>query len=169
MLKSRNARDFATCSGSPEHVVYAPKVSRDGVVELIPTGTENLHELIQSHRESCDIQSIMRRVAAGQLDLLKSRPGSYGDFTKMPKTYAEVLQLQINASHLFDSLPPDVKRQFDNSADVFLAQAGSPEWVEAMRPVIPEEVFSTIAPKAAAAVKAAEVKDVVKEVKPDES
>lgn len=54
----------------------------------------------------------------------------YGDFTDLPKTYAEFLQAQINAGRIWDTLPVSIKEKFDNNKDLFFVQAGSDVWME---------------------------------------
>lgn len=136
---------FVTCPGSPEHILYAPKVLPSGEIELVPSGVENTDDKIQSFAESTDIRMILARVEAGDMTALQARPrGSFGDFTEMPKTFAEVLQLQIDSKNLFDSLPKDIKDKFNGDSLQFFAQAGSDEWLEKLDPVLPNEIRSMI-------------------------
>lgn len=143
---------FRSNPGNPEHVLYSPKVLANGEIELKPSGVENTDEIIQSFAESTDIRLILSRVAAGDLQVLKQRTGSFGDFTQMPKTFAEVLQLQIDSKNLFDSLPIDVRDKFNGDPSQFFAQSGSPEWFEKLDSVLPEEMRSMINKPADASV-----------------
>lgn len=145
--------------GSPIHQLYAPKVMKNGRVELVESGTENIQDIINSHRDSTDIHQIMQRVMHGQIELLSKRPGSYGDFTKFPKTFAEALQLQIDSNRLFDTLPPDVKAQFHGDANQFLAAAGTEDWFKKIEKVLPDEVKNVIMPPPPAPVVEDEVKE----------
>ena len=138
---------FFSCSGSPVKQLYAPKVGSDGVIDLVEAGEENIKDYIQSFRDSCDLSVILARVARGETELLYQRPGSYGDFTKMPKTYAEMLQLQIDSKNLFNSLPVDVKDKFGHDSERFLAEAGTKDWFSKIEAVLPEEVKSAVMPK----------------------
>lgn len=137
---------FYTEPGSPVHTLYAPKVSPDGSVDLVESGVENTYEYIQSFEESTDLHTILARVAAGDSAALFARPGSYGDFTKLPSTYAEALQLQIDSNNLFKSLPVDVRSKFDNDSSKFFASAGTLEWFDNIKDVIPDEVRKAIYP-----------------------
>lgn len=137
---------FYSNPGSPLHKLYSPKVSKDGSVELVESGVENIQDYIESFRESTDIKVILDRVAAGETELLMSRPGSYGDFTKMPQTYAEALQLQIDSANLFSRLPAEVRNKFGNDQSKFFAMSGTKEWYEHLSPVLPDEVRSAIFP-----------------------
>lgn len=149
--------------GNPKHQLYAPKVGSNGSVTLVEAGFENTDDYIQSFAQSTDLQVIMAQVAAGDLAALNRRPGSYGDFTKMPATFAEALQLQIDSKRLFDSLPNDVRRKFDNDPNKFFAAAGSQEWFEKIETVLPDEVKAAIKPPVEIPVQP--VKPVEKEVK----
>lgn len=137
---------FFTNPGSPLHVLYAPKVNADGSVDLVESGVENTHDYIQSFERSTDLSVILARVGAGETQLLMQRPGSFGDFTQLPSTYAEALQLQIDSNNLFKSLPVDVKNKFDNDPSKFFAQSGTKEWYEKIESVLPKEVRDMVRP-----------------------
>lgn len=117
-------------SGSPFKTIYSPKVDEEGRIELVEAGVENFQEYIDSFRDSCDIQLIIKRVEQGDLTVLNKAVGFYGDVTKLPKTYAELLQLQIDSKKAFDSLPIEVKHKFDDDANVFFATSGTEEWMK---------------------------------------
>lgn len=137
---------FFTESGSPLHVLYSPKVEKDGSVELVESGVENFQEYIDSFKESTDLSTILARVGAGETELLFKRPGSYGDFTKLPQTYAEALQLQIDSNRLFGSLPAEVRHKFNDDPGQFFAQSGTEDWFHKIEAVLPDEVKSMIKP-----------------------
>lgn len=124
--------DIFTCAGSPIHDIYKPIVKKDGVIELVVEGHENTDEIIQSFGESVDIDVIISRYMNGDVSALHQRIGQYGDFTSMPKSYAEMLQIQIDARNIFDSLSPGIRQKFDNDANQFFAQSGTKEWFEKM-------------------------------------
>lgn len=150
---------ICSCPGLPFKTVYAPKVGPNGSVELVESGLENTDEFIQSFKEATDIRTILNRVANGETQLLMQRTGSYGDFTKMPKTFAEVLQLQIDSHKLFESLPIDIRQQFNNDANEFFAASGTGEWFKKIEGVLPDEVKAMVMPKPDTNVKE-EVEDV---------
>lgn len=121
--------DNKICSepGSEIHILYKPVVDEKGNIDLVESGKENLKEIIQSGKESCDISVILSQ-AANDPSVLNRAPGVFGDFTNMPETYAEMLQLQIDSKRYFDKLPIEVKKKFDNDPMKFMAQAGDKEW-----------------------------------------
>ena len=126
----KKAEEFATCSGDPIHAIYRPVVGKDGSIELEVSGYENMDEKIASYEESCDIHTLIKRFNEGDLTALNKRQGMYGDFTDMPKNYAEMLQLQIDAKLAFNNLDVETKKKFDNDVNKFLATAGSEEWAK---------------------------------------
>lgn len=144
--------DYYTNPGSPYRTVYAPKVEPNGSMKLIKAGVENVQDYINSFKESTDINVVIKRITAGEIDLLRQRTGSYGDFTKMPQTFAEALQLQIDSNRLFESLPAAVKKEFDGDPNQFFAQSGTKEWFDKISPVLPDEVKAAIMPPAPAPV-----------------
>lgn len=115
--------------GSEIHILYKPVVDEKGNIDLVESGKENLWDIIQSAKDSCDITVILSQ-AQYDPSVLNKAVGVFGDFTKMPETYAEMLQLQIDAKRYFDKLPIELKKKFDNDSMKFMAQAGEKDWFE---------------------------------------
>lgn len=128
----RKCQRFFTCSGSPYREIYKEVfVKERNCFEPQVVGKENFQAYIQSFESSCDLAVIAQRVANGELGLLNSRPGMYGDFTQAPTTLAEVLQTRIDAKNMFENLPEDVRKKFGD-LDTFLEGAGSIEWLKTL-------------------------------------
>lgn len=122
--------------GNPIKPVYKPIVNKDGTITLVQEGFVNTDEEIQSHEESVDIDVIVARYMNGDLEALNKHVGQYGDFTEMPKTYAEVLQMQIDAKNTFMSLPVEIRQKFDNDPNQFFAQSGTEDWYNKLEPLM---------------------------------
>lgn len=118
--------------GSRIRVVYSPRYTDSGVLDLVATGQENLYEYIQSHKESTDIHVLLDRFVNGEVDVLQRMQGFYSDVTDMPKTYAEVLNAVIAGEETFARLPVDVKQRFDNSFAVWLTSMDRPDFAQRM-------------------------------------
>lgn len=132
--------EFSTNPGSPIRTVYSAKVEKDGSVILSPAGVENTDDLIQAAKASTDIETIISYYnQTGDESVLRKYAPKYGDFTQLPKSLAEFLQLRIDSQNFFDALPVDVKKQFDNDSNKFFAQAGEKDWYEKLSPVLPSE------------------------------
>ena len=142
--------------GSREKIVYSPVYDENGVLDLEPTGRENLYDYIQSHKDSVDIHKILQRFQQGDVSALTRVQGMYGDFTEMPKTYAEALNTVMSAEQQFNSLPVETRAKFGHSFSQWLAQLGSPQWLAAMDiKAEPEPVAADPAASASAAAPAA--------------
>lgn len=118
--------------GDPIKIVFSPRYTEDGVLDLVPTGSENLYDYIQSHKESTDIHVLLDRFANGETDVLSRMQGFYADVTDMPKTYAEVLNAVIVGEETFARLPIEVKQRFDNSFAVWLSSMDKPDFASRM-------------------------------------
>lgn len=140
MIKFADPDKFTTDPGSPIHTLYSAKVDKDGVTTLVEVGKENTDDLIQAAKESTDIATIVKYYTeTGDESVLNRYTPQYGDFTKIPKTLAEFLQLRIDSQNFFDALPAEVKEKFNNSSDQFFAQAGNPDWYDKLSPVLPDQ------------------------------
>lgn len=130
---TKDKADFYACNpGSPEKIKYSAKVLPDGKIELTPSGKINIQDYINSFRETCDINVIIRRLKNGDMSAMEAFKASpfYGDSTQFPKSYNEFLQVFINAQTEFANLPIDVKQKFGNDVNQFIAQIGQKEWFD---------------------------------------
>lgn len=118
--------------GDRVRLEYELRYTPEGVEYLEETGKVDQYEEIQSHRLSVDINYLIKRYEAGDVSVLERRQGAYGDFTEMPKTYAEMLNRAIDAENAFNSLPVSVKERFNNSMAEWLTSFGSAVWTSKM-------------------------------------
>lgn len=138
------ANKFASCPGKPYKVVYSPHVMPNGEVELVESGKEDLQQFYNSYAESTDIHEILHRYQDGDVSALNARTPMYGDFTSMPTTLAEFMQLDIDARTLFETLPAEVRQEFDNDVGQFLAASGTDEWFQKCEPGFSDEMRQRI-------------------------
>lgn len=110
--------------GDPIHTEYAGRYDENGILVLDKVGETNIYNEIQSHADSVDINTIIRRYESGEVDVLSRAQGLFMDVTTAPKTYAEMLNLLRRAEEVFDGLPADIRAQYDNSFEQFFAQDG---------------------------------------------
>lgn len=106
--------------GSGDRVLYTARLDEDGNVLLTESGREDLYASIQSHKDSCDIHVLLQRYADGDVDALTRVQGSFGDFTSMPSSYAELLNALIAGESYFNSLDVDTRAKFDHSFEKFM-------------------------------------------------
>ena len=136
----RGTSEYYSCSGSSVRPVYSSKVNDSGILELQMVGEEDTYPLIQSFKDSCSINYLLAKYANGDVNALSKVQGVYGDFTELPKSFAEVLQRVIDGENYFNSLPLDVRQQFDNDFRRWFAEAGTDSWFAAMGVTSPDPV-----------------------------
>ena len=132
-----------TVPGSGMKDTYKMHVDEDGKRELKKSGEYNLYADIQSYKDSVSIDYILTRFVNGDETALSRVQGIYGDFTQMPTTMAELQQRVIDAEHLFNNLPLDIREQYNFSASEFFAQLDSDKTKAIFAP--PEEAKETVA------------------------
>ncbi|ALS03429.1 VP3 [Gokushovirus WZ-2015a] len=125
--------------GSRVKTVYSPVFDETGHMELREAGKEDLYAYIQSHKESCDIHVILERFAKGDVTALQRRQAMFADFTEFPKTYAEMLNSIQTAENYFNSLPVDIRANFNHDFHQFLASMDKSDFLDRMglEPKIP--------------------------------
>lgn len=106
--------------GCPIHQTYTGVYDDNGVIQLIPDKVINTYDEIQSHRDACDLNILIKRYMSGDTEALNKVQGVYGDFSYMPHDYASLLNRVSDGKQLFDSLTPNVKAEFGNSYEQFL-------------------------------------------------
>ena len=137
---------FVSNPGDRYRIEFSPLVQPDGSIELVESGKIDIQEYIDSFREQTDMSYVIQQLSIGNTSVLSQKEPMYGDFTNMPKTYAEALQLVIDREAEFMKLPKEVRNEFDNDFRKWFAQSGSEEWFEKMKSVFPSEEKSITEP-----------------------
>lgn len=130
---SEDTGKYLSPTGDGYMDVYAYKYSKDGTKELVKDSKTNVYEAIQADFESCDINSLMKRFTAGETDIFNRVQGIYADLTDMPKTWAELYQMQQEGENQFLTLPVELREMFNNSAAEFFAEAGTKGWTDKVK------------------------------------
>lgn len=109
---------------------HNPVMGPDGRRVLERTRREEIYELIQSHREECDINNIIARHLNGDPFAINKKIGNFMDLTEVPKTIAEAQQIVINLRNDFEKLPLEIRNKFENNPEIYVASYGSDEWLD---------------------------------------
>lgn len=136
-MRNKNAKvsdpnTFVSNPGEVFKLEYSPFVKDDGTILLEVSGKIDVKQMINSFKDSTDMSYILKQLAIGNTDVLAQRQGVYADFSEFPKTYAEVLQLRIDAENNFYKLPLEVRQKFNNDFNVYFANAGTEDWFAKM-------------------------------------
>lgn len=116
--------DYISNSGERFVQTYEYEVV-DGIKSLVPKGETDLQDFIDSFAESQDINNIIARFVNGDMSAVNPNQGTYGDFTNVPNTYAEIFERVQHCKNVFDKLPVDLRDKFDNSYEKFWSDFGS--------------------------------------------
>lgn len=119
-------------AGTKTEPVYQTVIDKNGVKDLKKTGETNVYDIIQESLEQSKIENIIRRAREGDPTALGITEGQYIDSTEIPESLAEAQQLIIKLKNEFDKLPIDVRRQFNMSAEEYVASYGSETWIKAL-------------------------------------
>uniref|UniRef100_A0AAU8B216 Internal scaffolding protein n=1 Tax=Dulem virus 109 TaxID=3145586 RepID=A0AAU8B216_9VIRU len=134
-------------SGSPTKILYGSRYDDAGRLVLEEKGTEDLYGFIQSFADSVDIHVILKRFQNGDHTALQAVQGFYGDFTEMPKTYAELLNTVNAGQDYFSSLPVDVRANFGHSFAEFMASISDGSLAEKLGIMMENHAVSQLDPK----------------------
>lgn len=142
MYRTKDKRSVIKAnSGSKVHINYSLKMNENGVSELVPTGKTDIVAMINSHAESVDIHNILQRFANGDVDALNQRVGDYFDATSMPSNLAESYRMVENGKEYFNTLPIDVRKEYDFNFGTFLNDIGSEHFMSLFsNPVLSTDV-----------------------------
>lgn len=124
-----NRDRYFSCSGNPIKIKYGLSYGKKGEIDLVEKGKINLYEEIQSHADSVDLHVVLKRFANGETDVLNQRAAAYGDFSNMPRSFAEVLNHINDAEETFNGLPAEIRANFGNSFARFYASMDDPTFM----------------------------------------
>ena len=91
-MVNRYVERVASESGSGLRQLYIPCFV-DGCLTIEESGVFDLQEQINANASSCDINVLVARYNAGDLTALSRRQGMFGDFTSVPDSYRQALEI----------------------------------------------------------------------------
>ena len=113
---------------------YQEVIDKNGKMTLEKTGEHNVYEEIQADAESCKIENILKRVAMGDLEALNQRQATYCDATTLPHSLMEAQNLTIRLKDEFYKMPLEVRKEFNNSPEMYVNLMGTEEFKTIMSP-----------------------------------
>lgn len=121
-----------TPTGEKIETRHEPIINEDGRRVLKPTKKVPIYEMIQIGREETEIERIVKRAVEGDYNALNAMNGVYADITDAPSSLAQAQQLIINAKQEFDTLPANIRKEFENNPELYVASVGSKDWFDKM-------------------------------------
>lgn len=118
--------------GAKTEMRHRASIDKDGRRHLIRDKEVAIYDLIQSHKEECEIENIIRRAVEGDYQALNAVNGVFEDITNCPSSIAEAQQYIIDAKAEFDKLPKEIKAKFEYNAEMYIAELGNDpaSWLE---------------------------------------
>lgn len=130
--------DYVTPAGSRTTPEYGYEVNKKGQKQLVITGQKNTWEEIQSYKEDCLIENILKRLAVG--DMTDFRPdGIYADTTQIPTNMIDAQKQIVMLENTWKKLPIEVREKYDHSLETFISKAGEKSWMLDMGLIQPEK------------------------------
>lgn len=96
---------------------YELEYSPQGVPHLVPTGTYDLYDVIQSFREECDLGKIFQRYANGDVLALNKRQGVFADISEMPQDIFSAANLIDRVEAIYNGLSEDLRARVGTFED----------------------------------------------------
>lgn len=127
---------FYTSIGNPIIETFTGRYDKNGDLQLVSTGTENLYDKIQAEAAACDMDNILRRFANGDISVLSQSQGIYADVADAPMHFTDALNMVRAVEAEFDKLPAEEREKYDNDWVKYGASLVNPKVVE---PVVPSE------------------------------
>lgn len=128
---SKLCQHVFTCpSGERVELRHRAEMGKDGKRKLIRDVEIPTWDIIQSHKDECLIENILKRYKEGDLEAINKLQGTYTDITGAPKSLAEAQQLIIRLKSEFDELPKDIRQKFDYNVEQYVAEFGTDLWAE---------------------------------------
>lgn len=131
-LYENRPKTTAAKTGSKLKREYHMELDKNGHKYLVEDEPSDWYGKIQSHKEECDIAGIVEKAIRGDTTALNKVQGIYLDMTKVPKNLGEAQNTIVKFKEDFAKLPAEVKQQFDNSPEVYVAKFGTQQWENAM-------------------------------------
>lgn len=105
---------FYTNIGNPIVETFTGRYDKNGDLQLVSTGTENLYDKIQAEAAACDMDNILRRFANGDISVLSQSQGVYVDVSDAPMHFTDALNMVRSVEDAFGQLPADEREKYDN-------------------------------------------------------
>lgn len=131
---------------------YIIKIDKEtGHKKIEPNGSTNTWLMTQRSKDRADINSIIERYTRGDLTGWKDpQNGLFADFTGIPDNMIDIANMRLKAQKQWNSLPLDIRREYNHDVDAYFADIGSEKWlklhglykepeIKPEKPVIPVE------------------------------
>lgn len=134
--RKRIAQHFYADPGSKERELFI----MDGD-HLINAGFEDTQALINSYRDSTDINLVLSRITEEEYDRIVNSRRVYMDTTSFPQTLADIKNQYRDSEFLYNGLPDDVKKELGSLSK--FSKMSDDEFAEFIQKHIPSKSDDT--------------------------
>lgn len=131
---------FYTSIGNPVVETYTGRYDKNGDLQLVKTGSENLYDKIQAEAAACDMDNILRRYANGDISVLSQSQGIYADVAGAPMHFTDALNMVQSVEEAFAQLPAEEREKFDNDWVKYGASLVNPVVESSVEPAVQSDV-----------------------------
>lgn len=133
--KTDEHKRYHITSGSRFENEYQEEIDKKtGRKTLKLIGKKDIYALIQQDLESTKIENILHKLAVGDLSVLRQAQLTYVDENDFPKSLMEAQNIIIKTKQEFDKLPLEVKKLFNNSAEQYVSEMGTKDFIDKLSP-----------------------------------
>lgn len=130
-------------SGCGVRPVFSSRFDDCGVLVVEQTGKDDLYASIQSHADSCCVDTIIRRYNSGDMTALSQRQGLFLDTTAYPASFADLLNIVRDHQLAFEALPADLRSKFGNNFAAWASAAGTTDWLNTLNEYAAQHAAAT--------------------------
>lgn len=131
---------FHTSIGNPVVETYTGRYDKNGDLQLVKTGTENLYDKIQAEAAACDMDNILRRFANGDISVLSQSQGVYADVAGAPMHFTDALNMVRSVEDAFNKMPAEEREKYDNDWVKYGASIVNPAVESVVEPAVQPDV-----------------------------
>lgn len=125
-VRARSSKRFTSVVGSGLKQTYGAVYDQHHDRAFYKDKVIDADARIQSFKDSCLIENIIKRCIGGDLTALHKKQGSYGDFTSIPTGDPRYIHdLMNNLKSLYNGLSDDEKKQYGNDLSSFIGSMQS--------------------------------------------
>lgn len=117
-------------SGDRMRVTYELVIDPDGNRHLEESGVEDQYERIQSFKDGCTIEFIVRRALNGDSNALSRAQGVYCDATLLPNDLIAADEAVRRAEAIYKALPASKRSEYGSFRD-FISNFGTLDKIQA--------------------------------------
>lgn len=130
----------STCSGSRYYTESRVIFDPDGNMHLEKGKERDRVAEIQSYKDSCDVNNLIKRYQNGDAAaLMRDNTGVFCDISSMPRNIHEAVKLSRDVESVYNSMGDDIKALYPTVGDfsaAFSSQSGFNEFVTNAQKVV---------------------------------